>query len=195
MIVSMTLVSVLLAVMPAGSPRSEAIETIQAAFEAGRYRDAVATLTNAISNSPKDAALHYWAMRSYYELGDFENAVAFGETAVSLEPKSAEYHRWLGRAYGAKAEKSHSFFLARKVKQAFEQAVHLAPGSIPARRDLMQYLCEAPWIVGGDKEKALEQIAIITRLDPLEGHLARGAFFATDKQWKEAEAEYAVVLD
>src|SRR5213076_2140593 len=97
-------------------------------------------------------------------------------------------------AYGAKAEESRSFFIARKVKQAFEAAVHLAPMSIAARRDLMQFLAEAPWIVGGDKTGAREQIEAISKIDAAEGHLARGAYLAADKKWQEAEQEYSAAL-
>src|SRR5262249_1814557 len=83
---------------------------------------------------------------------------------------------------------------ARKVKQAFEAAVRLAPRSIEARRDLMQYLAEAPWIVGGDKAKAKEQIQAIAQLDPMEGHLAQAAYLSAQKRWKEAKPEYLAVL-
>src|SRR6185436_17053806 len=111
-----------------------------------------------------------------------------------LAPDNAEYQRWLGRIYGAKAEESHSFFMARKVKSAFEAAVRLAPRSIEARRDLMQYLVEAPWIVGGSKDKAREQVQAIAQLDPLEGRLAQAAFLTEQKKWKEAEAEYLAAV-
>ncbi len=165
-------------------------------FEAGRYSTAVKTLTGALSTtSPQAPALHFWLARTYYEMRDFDNAVNHAETAVKLDPQNAEYNRWLGRAYGEKADQSHSFFLARKVKQAFEAAVHLAPSSIAARRDLMQYLVEAPWIVGGDKQKAREQIDAIAKLDAVEGRLARATYFSADKKWKEAETEYLAVID
>ena len=189
------LISILLSTMPMSAPTVGAVDTARAAFDRGNYSGAVKTLNSALSEAPKDPALHYWALRSYYELRDFENAVTHGETAVKLDPQNAEYTRWLGRAYGAKAEESRSFFLARKVKQAFEAAVHLAPTSIAARRDLMQYLVEAPWIVGGDKGKAREQVDAISKMDAVQGHLARGAYFAADKQWKQAEGEYSAVLD
>src|SRR5262249_54991370 len=91
-----------------------------------------------------DAAVNYWLARTYYEQHNYDKAVAYAEDAVKLAPQNPEYQRWLGRVYGAKAEESRSFFLARKVKQAFEAAVRLAPRSIEARRDLMQYLAEAP---------------------------------------------------
>jgi len=115
-------------------------DTARTEFETGNYSAAVKTATAALSQTPEDASLHFWALRSYYELQDYGSAVTHGERAVKLEPHNAEYHRWLGRAYGAKAEESRSFSIARKVKQAFEAAVHLAPMSIAARRDLMQFL-------------------------------------------------------
>ncbi|HYR91630.1 MAG TPA: tetratricopeptide repeat protein [Terriglobia bacterium] len=195
MISCILLISMLLKPAPAIAGPSPAPETARTEFEAGNYSAAVKTLTTALLEAPQDASLHYWALRSYYELQDYGNAVTHGEKAVKLDPQNAEYNRWLGRAYGGKAEQSRSFFLARKVKQAFEAAVRFAPWNIAARRDLMQYLVEAPWIVGGDKQKAREQIQAISEIDPIEGRLARAAYFAADKKWKEAEAEYDAVLN
>jgi|SRR5881397_3103419 len=194
MIFLLLLTSVLLQISPAVAA-AEPADTARAQFETGNYSAAIKTVTAALSEAPEDASLHFWALRSYYELRDYNNAVTHGEKAVRLDPQNAEYSRWLGRAYGAKAEQNHSFFIARKVKQAFEAAVHLAPMSIPARRDLMQYLTEAPWIVGGDKTKAREQIEVISKIDPVEGHLARAAYFAADKKWQEAEREYVAAVD
>ena len=170
------------------------IQTAQSQFDAGSYKAALDTLSTALAKSPNDAPLHYWSARSNYELRDYDKAISESETAVKLDPKNAEYNRWLGRAYGAKAEQSRSFFLARKVKQAFEAAVRLAPGDIAARRDLMQYCVEAPWIVGGDKDKARQQIEAIAAIDPMQGKMARAAYLATDKQWKAAEAEYVSLM-
>jgi len=194
MIFLLLLTSFLLQISPAVAA-AEPADTARAQFETGNYSAAIKTVTAALSEAPEDASLHFWALRSYYELRDYNNAVTHGEKAVRLDPQNAEYSRWLGRAYGAKAEQNHSFFIARKVKQAFEAAVHLAPMSIPARRDLMQYLTEAPWIVGGDKTKAREQIEVISKIDPVEGHLARAAYFAADKKWQEAEREYVAAVD
>jgi predicted Zn-dependent protease len=173
----------------------EPAPAVRAQFDSGNYKGAQSALTLALKNSPNDASLHYWLGRTNYELRNYDDAVSQIELAVKLAPENAEYNRWLGRAYGAKAEESHSFFLARKVKQAFELAVKLAPGNVAARRDLMQYCAEAPWIVGGDKDKAKQQIAAIAAIDPVEGRLARAAYLTTEKQWKAAEAEYTAVLD
>src|SRR5467141_1187110 len=146
MISCILLISMMLSTAPGTPGRLPAIQMARTEFEAGNYSAAVQTLTAALSEAAQDSSLHYWALRSYYELRDYDNAVTHGEKAVKLDPQNAEYNRWLGRAYGGKAEESHSFFVARKVKQAFEAAVHLAPLSIQARRDLMEFLAEAPWI-------------------------------------------------
>lgn len=194
---SILLLSAMLNMEPGPTPgptAATAVDAARAAFETGNYTEAIRTASGALSAGPEDPSLHYWALRSYYELHDYDKAVTQGEQAVKLDPANAEYTRWLGRAYGEKAEQSHSFFLARKVKQAFEAAVHLAPTSIPAHRDLMEFLAQAPWIVGGDKQKAKEQIDEISKMDSTEGHLARGSYFQADKKWKEAEAEYVAVL-
>jgi tetratricopeptide (TPR) repeat protein len=171
------------------------VDIARAHFEAGEYSKAIVMLSDAHRMSPGDAAINYWLARSYYEKHDYELAVAYGEEAVKSSPQNAEYHRWLGRAYGAKAERSHSFFLARKVKKTFETAVKVGPLNIAARRDLMQYLLEAPGIIGGDKEKAKQQAEFIAKLDPIEGRLAWAAFFSAEKKWKEAEAEYLTALN
>jgi tetratricopeptide repeat protein len=171
------------------------VDTAQTYFEAGQYNAAIETLIAAHHGAPNDGAMDYWLERSYYEERNYDLAVTYGEEAIKSSPQNAEYHRWLGRAYGAKAEQSHSFFLARKVKKAFETAVTLDPLNIDARRDLMEYLVEAPWIVGGDKDKAKEQIEFINKLDPIEGRLAQAAFFSAEKKWKEAQIEYLAALD
>jgi len=187
MILKTLLLSLLLTQDPA--------QTARAQFDDGNYKAALNILNSALEKSANNASLHYWAARTQYEMRNYDEAIKQAELAVKLAPEEAEYDRWLGRAYGAKAEESHSFFLARKVKQAFEAAVKLAPGNIAARRDLMQYCVEAPWIVGGDKEKAKQQIAAIAEIDPIEGRLARAAYFTAEKQWKPAETEYLAILD
>jgi tetratricopeptide (TPR) repeat protein len=170
------------------------VEAAQSDFEAGRYGEAIKALLGVHQMTPEDPAVNHWLSRSYYEEKDYDLAIAYGEQAVKSASHDAEYHRWLGRAYGAKAEQSHSFLLARKVKRAFETAVNLAPLNIAARRDLMQYLVEAPWIVGGDKDKAKQHVEFITKLDPVQGRLARAAFLSAEKKWREAEVEYLAAL-
>lgn len=188
------LVTLLGARLVISSP-APSIEVAETLFSAGKYSEAIDKLLAAHDLAPQDAAIYYWLERSYYEEQNYEQAIVYGEKAVKTSSPNSEYYRWLGRAYGAKAEQAHSFFLARKVKKAFETAVDLAPRNIAARRDLIQYLVEAPWVVGGDKDKAKQHIEFISTINPLQARLAQAALFATEKKWKQAELEYLAVLD
>jgi len=65
---------------------------------------------------------------------------------------------------------------------------------VQARRDLEQYLMEAPWVVGGNKDEARNQVTAIEGIDPLQGHLARADFDLESKKTELAEKEYGEVL-
>lgn len=178
---------------PSDSPA--AVRTAQQQFDAGNYSAALGALRAAAVQNPSNAEIYYWLGRIYYELHDQDNAVANAEKSVSLEPQNSLYHQWLGRAYGDKADRDRSFSLAKKVKKEFEQAVALDPSNVGARRDLQQYCTDAPWIVGGNKDEALDQVNAIAAIDPIQGALARAAYDRNVlKKPDLAEAEYRKVL-
>jgi tetratricopeptide (TPR) repeat protein len=171
---------------------SSLIQAAERQFNQGNYASAISTLT--VSQDP-NAEVYYWLGRSYYELRDFDNAVASAERSVALDAKNSLYHQWLGRAYGGKADIDRSFSLAKKVKKEFQAAVSLNPSNIEARRDLEEYCLDAPWIVGGSKDEALQQVNGIAAIDPVEGELARALYDRqAQKNNEEAESEYQQVL-
>jgi tetratricopeptide (TPR) repeat protein len=176
-----------------GAPDPLAIAGAQ--FERGDYRAAITTLSSAIDANARDARLWHWRSRCYLEMRDYARAIADGERAVIERPGDSEFHRWLGRAYGGAAEQKRSFSMARKVRAAFEEAVRLDLSNIAARRDLMEFYVEAPWIVGGDKRRALEQVEAIARVDAVAGHLARAVFWIRTNRLDAAEAEYQQILE
>jgi len=183
---------------PAGALRADpsaAIQTAQRQITAGNYAAAISTLQAAVPGNPSSAELFYWLERAYYEVRDWDSAVAQGEKAVSLDPKNSLYHQWLGRAYGGKADRDRSFSMAKKVKSEFKQAVELNGSNVEARRDLEEYCLDAPWIAGGSKDEALEQVNAIAAVDPVAGHLAR-ALYAREgtKNNDDAEKELQQVL-
>jgi len=177
------------------SPDSAAsLQAAQNQFSAGNYSAAVTTLQALIMNDASNATAYYWLGRSYYELHDYDNAIMQGEKSVSLDPNNSLYHQWLGEEYGGAADRDRSFSDAKKVKKEFQAAVSLNPSNIIARRDLEQYDLDAPWIVGGDKTEALDQVNAIAALDPIQGHLARGAYARGMKKMDQAESEFRLVL-
>ena len=164
-------------------------------FNSGNYSGAVSTLQVAAIANPNNAEVVYWLGRSYYELHDYDNAISNLEKAVQIDSKNSDYHLWLGRAYGGKADREHSFSLAKKVKKEFEEAVTANPSNIPARRDLEEFNIEAPWIVGGNKDEAKAQVEAIAAIDPVQGHLARALYDAqVAKKQDAAESEYQQAL-
>lgn len=168
----------------------------QRKVDSGDYRGAISVLQSAVSQTPTDAASFYWLGRAFYELRDYDNAASAEEKAVALATKNSVYHDWLGRAYGGKADKERSFLIAKKVKAEFENAVKLDPSNVDARRDLEEYCIDAPWIAGGSKDEAQQQVDAIAALDPVQGHVARAVFDNEElKKPAQAEAEYRQVLD
>jgi tetratricopeptide (TPR) repeat protein len=175
-----------------------ALADAQHDYYSGRYNRAVDLLNGAIAKSPEDASLHFLLGQSYYELGDFPRAMASLERAVQLAPKDSEYRDWLAKSYGRKAEESvflSAMSWARRTHHEFEIAVELNPENIEARRDLIRYEMNAPGVVGGGDEKAVKHIDALEKINPIQGQLARGEFFATKKRMTEADAVFDKILE
>jgi tetratricopeptide (TPR) repeat protein len=181
----------------AASPRDVGgmIQMAQHQFDLGNYSSAIKTLQSAVSQNSASAEAYYWLARSYYELRDYDNAVSQAEKAVALDAKNSLYHQLLGRAYGGKADRERSFFLAKKVKKELEESVRLNPSDIEAREDLEDFCMNAPWIVGGNKDEARDQVDAIAALDAVDGHVARGNFDLEGMKRPDlAENEFRQVL-
>ena len=162
----------------AASPAADISGLVQAAqhdFDLGNYPvcDQISPVGH-LAKFRRAPEAFFWLGRSYYELRDFDNAIVHAEKSVALDNKNSLYHQWLARAYGGKADRDRSFFLAKKVKKELEEAVRLNPSNIEARSDLEDFCLNAPWIVGGNKDEARDQVDAISALDPMEGHVARG---------------------
>lgn len=180
---------------PSPGDVSALLQSAQHQFNAGNYSSAISTLLSAVSQNPSSAEAYYWLGRSYYEVRDYDSAVSQAEKSVSLDPKNSLYHQWLGRIYGGKADRDRSFFLAKRVKKEFQTAVTLDPSNLQARRDLEEFCLDAPWIVGGSKDEARQQMDAIAAADPVSGYLARAIFDRADKNSSAVEKDLQQVLD
>jgi tetratricopeptide (TPR) repeat protein len=164
-------------------------------LDAGKYVRASEGLKKMLSKNPNDAQASFWLARCFLEMGDYENAIPYAEQAVRLAPGRSEPHLWLARAYGLKAEKSRSFLIARKSRQEFETAVQLDPNNLLARRNLMEFYLEAPWYLGGSKDRAWNQAEAIASRDPVSGYLARGDYWRELGKPSLAEQNYRQALE
>jgi tetratricopeptide (TPR) repeat protein len=183
-----------LAAPGADAPAYPSNQEITKELDAGKYANASENLQKALSSNPNDAQAAFWLGRCFWEMGDFERAVAYAERAVQMDPSRSETHLWLARSYGLKAEKTHNLFLARKSREEFETAVQLDPNNLVARRNLMEYYLEAPWFLGGSKDKAWNQVEAIASRNAVEGYLARGDFWREANNSSLAAQNYSEVL-
>jgi tetratricopeptide (TPR) repeat protein len=108
--------------------------------------------------------------------GDFHAAVAAADSALAREPESAAVQLVLGQAYLSHARANPGLGAIGKVKKgraAVERAIALDPNNLDARATLLQFLLQAPGIVGGSRDAAREQALEIERRDRERGLLAR----------------------
>lgn len=161
---------------PAASP-CPARPAIANDLKDGKYYQTIAVLQKEFSRNPQNGQAALWLARSYLDVGKFDKAVTFAQRAASLSPQCSEAHFWLARSLGIKADKARSFWLARKSKLEYEKAVKLNPDNLEARRDLMEFYLEAPWILGGSKDKAWAEVQAIASRNTLQGYLAHALYW------------------
>ncbi len=160
-------------------------------FQSGEYQNASATLE---ATSQHNVGSELLLARCYEELGDWNLAVSHAEAAIHLDRSNSDAHLLLGEAFGRKAESERSLTLAVKARRQFERAVALAPANIDARRDLLQYYLDAPWVLGGGKDKARDEARAIASLSPVQGALASARVDEQSGSTEEARQEYGRVL-
>ncbi len=178
-------------------PLASAAQTPQALLASGRVDQALQTLEHQILTSPT-AESYNLLCRAHFELEAWDAAIPACEKAVSLAPDNGLYHLWLGRAYGEKADRSNFFKatgLAKKLRTEFERSVELAPDNWQARTDLAEFYLEAPAIVGGGKDKARAQAALLLPLNPGIAHWVNARIAEKAKDTAAAEQEYRASID
>jgi len=159
----------------------------------GRVDEAVQVLEQQVRQTPNDAASHNLLCRAYFGMEDWDRGIANCERARDLDPQNSLYYLWLGRVYGEKADRANFLSaagLAKKVRTAFERAVELAPTSWEARADLGEFYLEAPGIVGGGKDKAIEQANALMPLKPGKAYWLLGRIAEKNKDMTDAERQY-----
>jgi tetratricopeptide (TPR) repeat protein len=165
-------------------------------LSAGRVDDAIEGLEKQIQSGPS-AQSYNLLCRAYYMLGDWDRGIQACEQASQLDPGAGIYQLWLGRAYGEKADHSSMFSaarLARKVRESFERAVQMDPTNWKARADLAEFYVEAPAVMGGGKEKALQEAAAIAPINPAIAHWIAARVAEKNKDSVAAERQYRAAI-
>ena len=172
-------------------------QSITDIITSGQIELAIRLLNTRIQSSPNDAEAHHLMSKAYYHLNKWDQSIDYGERAVALAPNNSEYWMWLGRAYGEKADTSSfvaAYSLAKKVKASFEKSVELDGKNVAARTDLSEYYMEAPSVIGGGTDKALDQAKQISAVDPARAHWVYARLDEKKKDYGAAEGEYVQAI-
>jgi tetratricopeptide (TPR) repeat protein len=159
----------------------------------GEFRAIVKLVSEESQEEERSPAATYWMCRAYIGLSDYDSSVFYGERAVKLAPDSSYYHLWYGRALGMKLSQGSGLgglFKAKKVKGEFQRAVELDPTNYEAKFNLMQYLLQAPGIVGGNKDEALRLAEALKESKPAMGHFAKALCHQVREEYDKADWEF-----
>lgn len=161
-------------------------------LEAEKYEEAKTILEEIINKDDQNAGAYYYLGRTFMALRDYEEASDNFEESIDLNDKVADYHFWLGQAYASDARES-SFFtqaiLAPKILDQFEKTVELDPDHIGGRIGMANFYMQAPGIMGGDIDKALEQGRKLVELDERRGRIIMANVYIEKEQLDSADVQ------
>jgi tetratricopeptide (TPR) repeat protein len=141
---------------------------------------------------PSDASRHELVAKVAYALRRLDVAEQHAQEAVNLS-SSAERHLLLGRILAAEISTAGMFrklSIAHRARDEFLAAVMADPHSVRAHLGLMDYYSAAPSVAGGSRDQARREAEEIGKIDPAEGHFARGDLYSDQSQYGAAEREY-----
>ena len=176
---------------------SLAAQTPEKLYQERKLDEARIAAKAKLAVNPNDGDALFWMGRVANAQNKNGEAIDWFEKAVKVDDKNAFYHLWLGNVVGNEAQNASPFrqpFLARRVKAEFERAVALDPTLLDARSGLVDFYTMAPGFMGGSDDKAKEQIAQMTKLNPSRGHQAAARFAQRRKDVPGEERELKAAI-
>ena len=175
------------------SDQARILVQANAALQAGEADKALALLASLPESGPASAQTHNLICRVRMTLEQFDAAANECEHAVQLDGQNSNDHLWLGRALGEKADRASfltAFSLAKRTRAEFEEAVRLNPHNTEALVSLGEFYREAPGVVGGGVDKAIEIAAQLDQTDPERAHEFRAHLAEQKKDYLAAESGF-----
>ncbi|MEJ2133379.1 MAG: tetratricopeptide repeat protein, partial [Gammaproteobacteria bacterium] len=131
----------------------------------------------------------------------FDDAMTISQRCIDQFPTASICFETLGEARSFAMVREDKIFkqvkLMHRSVDDWLHAVELDPKNVRARILLIRYYRIAPWILGGSKRKARDQVDAIARIDPQRVAEARGMMSFYEEDWKDAieHLEDAVAQD
>jgi tetratricopeptide (TPR) repeat protein len=202
-------VAAIIAVFVLSTASANEMDDVAQLMDEGWLDDAEALLNEYIARSPDDPDLYYQLATLYLWRDDAQSANGgapweylnkiedYAEKAIDLNPNDARYYVIYGHAVGLKAMrggKVKMFSRARAAKSRYETASEMDPSNIEAKTSLIEYLMQAPGVVGGDKDEARRLAAVVAELDSAAGFRAWKSIYLHEKDYDALEAAIRAVI-
>jgi tetratricopeptide (TPR) repeat protein len=174
---------------------SLSFDTARGLFEQNHFPEAETALREVIKGEPTNAAAYHYLARTIIARmtkekptkeeaeARIKEVVQWITRATELEPNNAAYLRDFGMSQIAGVTS------LKKGRKILEQALALDPKDVDTH-EFLALLYSAPWIMGGDKDKAKEHRRALQQLDPARGALAEIDYLI----WNEKDFPAAFTL-
>ena len=178
--------------------QSDINSTVRQLWLAEDYAGAKALLATKVNNNTRDAQLLALLGQTEAALKHADVAEALLEKAIKLDQSNADYQHWYATVSCNLASSASMFSAmgyAKRCKKAYETALKLAPQNPRSYIALGSFYAQAPGIVGGDKDKALQLAAKLATLDAVQGAILqlKATDISDDNQFNALLASSAIL--
>uniref|UniRef100_A0A486XUA9 TPR repeat n=1 Tax=Rheinheimera sp. BAL341 TaxID=1708203 RepID=A0A486XUA9_9GAMM len=170
--------------------QSDLQQRVDALWLTDDYAAAKSLLTTHVDRKTKDAWLLAALGYSEMALGNDEDAEKLLSRAIKIEDNNADYQLWFGSASCNRAQQVNMLSAAGYAKRclsAFKRAHHLKPTEPKYTRAYAQFLAQAPSIVGGDKDQALQLATQLQQIAPEQGAVLKLELLSSDSDSRAFE--------
>ena len=158
-------------------------------YEKSDYSRAKSVLEGIIKKNDNNDEAHYVFALVLSGMNHLDDAKAEAKKAIALKSTSAEYHYALASIYIVESRTAGFFRLpaiAGSMKKELDAAQRLDPKHTRTMIALAMYYINVPGIIGGDKNKAIEQANRLLNLDEKQGRNLLCQIFISTKDYVKA---------
>jgi len=162
-------------------------------FEQDKLTEAKDQFLVSLKEDNKDTiALRYLARIALQE-GELDDAEDYIEKAQKLGPNQAATQFYFAQIMAIQAMQASMFkapSYAKKSQGGFLRALELNPDNVEYHQGLMSYYLQAPAFMGGDKQLALVEAELISKINPLQGYIAFASVYQASNEEVKVEQTF-----
>ena len=162
-------------------------------FDNRDYQNAASKFETLYSKNSKDVDLLFYLARSQYKVAKYKDARSTIDQLIELDPAHLDAHYLAGIVYMGLLGEVNLFRKLGMVKSAlksWKKVVELDAEHVLANYAVFSFYLNAPGIVGGDMDKALDILKTLESISPPYAELANGVLNSKLENFTEAEKHY-----